>query len=151
MISETMKAIRIVSVGKAEIQTVPVPRLRGYFILVKVSHVAINPTDWYEPLTWPQPLSIYGPAHRVSRKHIDIPILANPGATVGCDFSGTVVALGSEVTRKYKPGDRIAGVNHGSNLSQLEDGSSGTTALWKRVLPSRFRKTWRMQRLLLSV
>jgi hypothetical protein len=51
MISETMKAIRIVSVGKAEIQTVPVPRLRGYFILVKVSHVAINPTDWYEPLT----------------------------------------------------------------------------------------------------
>jgi hypothetical protein len=49
MTPETMQAIKIVSAGKAEVQTVPVPTLRDHYILAKVSHVAINPTDWYEP------------------------------------------------------------------------------------------------------
>jgi NADPH:quinone reductase-like Zn-dependent oxidoreductase len=46
MTPETMQAIKIVSAGKAEVQTVPVPKLRDHYILVKTSHVAINPTDW---------------------------------------------------------------------------------------------------------
>jgi NADPH:quinone reductase-like Zn-dependent oxidoreductase len=46
MTPETMQAVKIVSVGKAEIQTVPLPELRDYYILVKVQAVAINPTDW---------------------------------------------------------------------------------------------------------
>lgn len=65
------------------------------------------------------------------RKHIDIPILATPGVTVGCDFVGTVVALGPKVTRDYKVGDRIAGVNHGSNLTEPEDGTFGEYCLVK--------------------
>jgi NADPH:quinone reductase-like Zn-dependent oxidoreductase len=46
MTPETMQAVKIVSVGKAEIQTVPLPELRDHYILVKVQAVAINPTDW---------------------------------------------------------------------------------------------------------
>lgn len=48
MAPESMQAIKIVSAGKAEIQTVPLPKLRDDYILVKVKYVAINPTDWYE-------------------------------------------------------------------------------------------------------
>jgi NADPH:quinone reductase-like Zn-dependent oxidoreductase len=46
MTPETMQAIKIVSVGNAEIQTVPLPKLLDHYILVKVQAVAINPTDW---------------------------------------------------------------------------------------------------------
>jgi hypothetical protein len=46
MTPETMQAIKIVSAGKAEVQTVPVPKLRDHYILIKTSRVAINPTDW---------------------------------------------------------------------------------------------------------
>ena len=47
MAPENMQAIKIVSVGNAEIQTAPLPESRDHFILVKVNAVAINPTDWY--------------------------------------------------------------------------------------------------------
>jgi hypothetical protein len=43
MTSKMMQAIKIVSAGKAEVQTVPVPTLRDHYILVKVNAVAINP------------------------------------------------------------------------------------------------------------
>ncbi|KAK3369373.1 chaperonin 10-like protein [Lasiosphaeria ovina] len=94
-----MKAIKIVSKGKAEIQDVPVPALRDDYVLVKVKAVALNPTDW---------------------KHIDF---AGPaGATSGCDFAGVVEEIGPKVTKAWKKGDRIAGFVHGGNQSQLEDG-----------------------------
>ena len=41
-----MKAIKIVSAGKAEIQDVPRPALLEDRVLVKVNAVALNPTDW---------------------------------------------------------------------------------------------------------
>ena len=41
-----MKAVKIVSAGKAEIQDVSQPTLRDDRILVKVNTVALNPTDW---------------------------------------------------------------------------------------------------------
>jgi NADPH:quinone reductase-like Zn-dependent oxidoreductase len=119
MTSETMQAIKIVSVGKAEIQTVPLPKLLDHYVLVKVNAVAINPTDWY----WSQQYCKYAlRSSRLSRKHIDYEVLTTPGTTVGCDFTGTVVALGSKVTKDYKPGDRIAGVTHGSNASRFDSG-----------------------------
>jgi len=43
-----MKAVKSVEKGKAEIQEVPLPRLRDDYVLVKVKDVALNPTDWYE-------------------------------------------------------------------------------------------------------
>lgn len=42
----TMKAIKIVGIGEAEVQDVPLPEMRDDYILVKVHAVALNPTDW---------------------------------------------------------------------------------------------------------
>lgn len=95
-----MQAIKVVEAGKAEIQSVPLPKLRDDYVLVKVAAVALNPTDW---------------------KHIDY--LSTPNATVGCDFAGTVEEVGSKVSKSWKKGDRIAGFTHGVNKVELEDGS----------------------------
>lgn len=46
MTTKTMKAIKIVGAGKAEIQEVPLPRMRDDYVLVKVKAVALNPGDW---------------------------------------------------------------------------------------------------------
>lgn len=99
MAPSNMKAIKIVEAGKAEIQEVPLPKLRDDYVLVKVEAVALNPTDW---------------------KHIHY--LPTAGATVGCDFAGTVEEVGSKVTKKWSKGDRIAGFSHGANAVQKEDG-----------------------------
>lgn len=59
-----------------------------------------------------------------SRKHVHAPFLAEQGkgCTVGCDYMGTVVQVGSKVTKDFKPGDRISGFTHGVNSVQKEDG-----------------------------
>ena len=46
MAQNTMKALRVVSSGKAEVQDVPIPELRDGEVLVKVKCVALNPLDW---------------------------------------------------------------------------------------------------------
>ncbi|KAF2157080.1 GroES-like protein [Myriangium duriaei CBS 260.36] len=103
-----MPALKSVSAGKAEVQTVPLPKLRDTYILAKVHSVALNPTDW---------------------KHVDK--LPSPGATVGCDFVGTVEAIGSKVTKKFSPGDRIIGFTHGVHSKEPEDGAFAEYALVK--------------------
>ena len=77
---------------------------------------------------------LHSPIDHNCRKHIEIPILATPGVTVGCDVVGTVVALGPKVTKDYKVGDRISGVTHGSNLSEPEDGTFGEYCVVKEGL-----------------
>ena len=42
-----MKAIKILDGNRAEIQEVPVPKLRDDYVLCKVNCVALNPTDWF--------------------------------------------------------------------------------------------------------
>ena len=90
----TTKAIVYVDKGEAKIEEVPQPKLRDDYILVKVTTVGLNPTDW---------------------KHIDFG-MAVPGARVGCDYAGVVEAVGSKVTRKFEKGDRIAGMVHGRSV-----------------------------------
>ena len=68
---------------------------------------------------------------QVSRKHIDYEVLSIKGTTVGCAFTGTIVALGSKVTKDYKPGDRISGVTHGSNASRFDSGCFGEYCIVK--------------------
>ena len=99
----TMKAIKVVSPGHAEVQEVPLPKLRDDYVLVKVSCVALNPTDW---------------------KHVHREFLAEPGkgCTVGCDFSGVIEEVGSKVQKQWKKGDRIASFTHGVNAIEPEDG-----------------------------
>jgi len=72
----------------------------------------LNPTDW---------------------KHISNKIAA-PGGISGCDFSGTVVEVGSDVSKNLKPGDRIAATTHGANFSQPEDGCFAEYAVAKADL-----------------
>lgn len=41
-----------------------------------------------------------------------------PSKVIGCDFSGTVTALGSAVDKSsFSPGDRVAGIIHGCHYS----------------------------------
>ncbi|KAI9694880.1 MAG: hypothetical protein M1822_000496 [Bathelium mastoideum] len=98
----SMKALKIISQGQAAVEEVPVPKLRPDYLLVKTSYVALNPTDW---------------------KHIDK--IPTPGATVGCDYSGTVVDVGPQVKKSFKKGDRVAGFVHGGNAVEKEDGAFG--------------------------
>lgn len=51
--------------------------------------------------------------------------MASPNATVGCDYAGTVVSIGPDVTKPFKKGDRVAGMCHGVNALQAEDGAFG--------------------------
>lgn len=73
---------------------VPLPILPPGRILVKVSHVALNPCDYKMPLRFP-----------------------TPGCLDGHDFSGTIVSLGppSTATKGFAIGDRVCGAVHASN------------------------------------
>ncbi|KAL5336021.1 GroES-like protein [Aspergillus crustosus] len=95
------KAVVIVSEKQGGLVTDrPIPTLRDDYILVKTVSVALNPTDW---------------------KHIAY--LAPPGVLVGCDYAGVVEAVGKDVKKKFKKGDRVCGFTHGSNAVQPEDGA----------------------------
>ncbi|KAK4687532.1 hypothetical protein P7C73_g2576, partial [Tremellales sp. Uapishka_1] len=89
---KTMQAIVEDKPAKsASLQEVAVPALEANDVLVKVAYVAQNPTDW-KHVTGKSPLN----------------------AIIGCDFSGTVVALGSSLKNpELKVGDKVAGTVHG--------------------------------------
>lgn len=79
----------------------PMPKMRDDYLLIKTVAIALNPTDW---------------------KHIAFGITAD-GCLSGCDFSGIVEEVGPAVTKRWAKGDRVAGVTHGGNSSQTEDGA----------------------------
>jgi len=107
-----MKAITIHD-NKAKVSSgLPIPKLRPTYLLAKVDSIALNPTDW---------------------KHISGKRAASNGIS-GCDFSGTVVEVGPDVTKSFQPGDRIAGTAHGANYSQPEDGCFAEYAMVKADL-----------------
>ncbi|KAI9668169.1 MAG: putative secondary metabolism biosynthetic enzyme [Bathelium mastoideum] len=83
-------------------RNMPLPTLRPERILVKVAYVALNPCDWKMAERFP------------AQDCVD-----------GCDFSGTVVALGSDWSRtgQFKVGDRVCGAVHGSNPIDKSTGS----------------------------
>ena len=84
-----MQAVIVQGKSKAELQKVDTPQPGPGEILVKVSHVALNPTDW---------------------KHLDF--FGVQGSTLGSDFVGTVVAKGQGAD-DVQQGDRVAGCVHG--------------------------------------
>ena len=87
--------------GKAELVTDhPIPTLRDDFIFVKNIAVALNPTDY---------------------SHIDDEGV--PGTLAGCDYAGYVENVGRAVTVDLKPGDRVYGGVHGSNVYRPENGT----------------------------
>ncbi|KAF5601169.1 zinc-binding oxidoreductase [Fusarium pseudocircinatum] len=78
-----------------------IPKQLDDMLLVRPVSVALNPTDW---------------RHIRGRR-------AKDGCIVGCDYAGIVESVGSAVTKKWKPGDRIFGVAHGANLVNPDDGA----------------------------
>jgi NADPH:quinone reductase-like Zn-dependent oxidoreductase len=89
----------------------PVPTLEPQQILVKTAAVALNPCDFKMPLRFP-----------------------TPGLWDGCDFAGTIVALGSEAASqgRFRLGDLAFGAVQGSNLS---DPTSGAYCEYIRTEP----------------
>lgn len=79
--------------GKAELTSIPIPKVLDTFILVKTVAVALNPTDWQTVDEAPMP----GVAPSL----------------IGCDAAGIVIEVGRGVTKNFKPGDRVAGFSHG--------------------------------------
>lgn len=110
-VPKLMKAITIHG-KRAKVSEIPVPKLRPTYLLAKVDSIALNPTDW---------------------KHI-AGDRAAPGGLAGCDFAGTVVEVGADVSKAFQPGDRIAGTTHGANISEPEDGCFAEYAIAKADL-----------------
>ena len=62
--------------------------------------VGLNPTDW---------------------KHIEF--TSKAGLRIGCDYAGVVEEVGNKVYKAFHKGDLVAGVTHGCNLSNPNDGA----------------------------
>ncbi len=107
---KVMKAIIFRSRGSASIESIPLPPLRPTHLLIKVNSVALNPTDW---------------------KCVASLTPASPFSIVGCDYAGTVISIGPEVTKPFKIGDKVYGCGHGSNTSQGYDGVFAEYAMVK--------------------
>ncbi|WOO81145.1 Trans-enoyl reductase [Vanrija pseudolonga] len=98
----TIKAVIHDTATTASVHDVPKPTPGPSELLVKVSHVGLNPVDAK---------------------------LGQPGSRVGFDFVGEVVALGADApSDKFKPGDRVSGIVHGSALP-----NQGTAAEYTAV------------------
>ncbi|TYJ54732.1 hypothetical protein B9479_004580 [Cryptococcus floricola] len=89
-IPKTMKAWVQNESHWLDIREVPVFQPKDNQVLVKVLYVAQNPTDWKHSAFW-----------------------SSPDVINGCDFAGTVVALGPNLASPLKLGDRVAGSLHG--------------------------------------
>ncbi|PYI32194.1 GroES-like protein [Aspergillus indologenus CBS 114.80] len=74
------------------VRDAPIPPLAPDMVLVRTAAVALNPTD-----------------------HKMVANFPTPGAVSGCDFAGTVVAVGDTATERFKVGDRVCGGVHGAN------------------------------------
>lgn len=103
--SKTMRAVKTTADNVMTVSSCPVPSCPPAFVLVKVSHVALNPTDW---------------------KHVAF--MPKTNSTVGCDFSGTITQIGSAVTKPFKVGQRVAGFSHGVKAGDDESGAFGESA-----------------------
>lgn len=87
----TMQAIQLEAKGGPAVfvKDRPLPKLPKDCLLVKTVAVGLNPhelVDIYPPYT-----------------------ISSPGDLLGCDYSGIVLEVGSEVTRPFKKGDRVCG------------------------------------------
>ena len=101
-----MKAITFRDSGpdgglEAVVETRPLPKLRAGYFLVKVVAVALNPADLLV---------------------MDFKV-AVPGSLAGCDYAGTIVEIGSDVQRDFKPGDRVCGCTRPADPGQFENGT----------------------------
>jgi aspyridone synthetase trans-acting enoyl reductase len=96
-----MKALKIRGPSKLVLTTLcPIPQPRPDEILVRVVCVALNPVDW---------------------KSADLS--PTVGATLGIDYSGEVVSIGSAVKRPFSLGDGVCGGVFGNNPDEPDNGA----------------------------
>jgi NADPH:quinone reductase-like Zn-dependent oxidoreductase len=110
-----MKAVTISGTRATLVADRPIPSPRPDQLLVKVHAVALNPTDW---------------------KNIAAGA-AGEGSISGCDYAGEVVQIGSAVNKDFTIGQRVAGVVHGANYSNIDDGAFAEYAVVKADLQMR--------------
>ena len=89
--------------GKPELAEISIPELTPGTVLVKTLAVTLDPSDYKMGAAFP-----------------------TPGAVIGSNFAGTVVAIASDTDTDLVPGDTVAGGSHGSNPGNLENGSFAT-------------------------
>lgn len=89
--------------GKPRLAEIPIPALTPGTILVKTSAVALEPSDYKMGAAFP-----------------------TPGAVIGSNFAGTVIAVASGTEADLVPGDIVAGGSHGSNPGNPENGAFTT-------------------------
>ena len=95
------KALKIKGPGLMEVDdSSQVPSAQADEVLVRVMCVAVNPVDG---------------------KSTDLS--PTSGATLGCDFSGELVLLGSAVKQKFSIGERVCGCVFGNNPDEVENGA----------------------------
>ena len=113
-----MKAVKSVSVGHAQvIDNVPLPKVLPEYVLVQVTHVAVNPADY-----------------------ADLEMVFIPDATIGCDYCGVVLEIGSAVVKKWKKGDRIAGLTYPGTIFAPEAGCFAEVARVKGDMQLKLRQ-----------
>lgn len=78
------KALILLGPQHAQVVDCPVPEVREDYILVKTHAVAVNPYDW-----------------RI------VDSLGEVGCRLGCDYSGIVEEVGSQVTKDFKKGRSV--------------------------------------------
>ncbi|KAL1845306.1 hypothetical protein VTK73DRAFT_703 [Phialemonium thermophilum] len=103
-IPSQIKAITVAPGGGPVISTVAPPTPRDGYVIVRTTAVALNPTDWKAA---------------ANRFGVDC-----TGCRVGCDYAGVVVqADKTPAGSRLKVGTRVAGMVHGVNKGQPEDGA----------------------------
>ncbi|KUJ08491.1 putative zinc-binding oxidoreductase ToxD [Mollisia scopiformis] len=105
-----MQALVLGDNGGHSVKAIPLPKLRPSYVLIKVESIALNPTDW---------------------KHAFFGRGAIPFSILGCDYAGTVISIGAEVTKPFKVGDRVYGCAHGGNFNEAYDGVFAEYAMVK--------------------
>jgi aspyridone synthetase trans-acting enoyl reductase len=100
MLPREHQALKVESAGVLTLQSVSLPPFQPDQVLIRVQNVGLNPVD---------------------AKSTDLS--PSPGATVGVDFAGTVVAVGSALSRPWNVGDRVFGGVFGNNPNERENGA----------------------------
>ena len=115
-IPSTMRAVKVFGPNDVRVDaTAALPALRPGYLLIKVSSVALNPTDWKGTAIFNR----------------EVP------QTVGCDAAGRVVAVAAQGSEKYQIGDRVAGLCYGLRWGDPTSGAFGEYALLKEALSLR--------------
>ena len=127
-LAREMQAIVFCNKGDQSVKSIALPEQRPTYLLIKVHSVALNPTDW---------------------KHVTYGRGASPFSIVGCDYAGTVVSIGAEVTKQFKVGDRVYGCAHGGNYNEPYDGVFAEYAMVKgdvaMHVPTNLRSSFSME------